>query len=218
MKHIRAVGSPAWRKVPGNRKLKDRANECILLGYEGDVIYRLWDKVDRRMIRSNDVHIQEIEGKYVDPRPQTGAPVGEANKDQPANGHSIREDTPQTEPPTIDLTEDESQIDPQEPPAKAVGAGPEETRGDRPDEAVGADDQPRADDQPTAREQHNQSIGQLTDLLKGHPQLDFPMGHGGKRPICTRSSILLSHNPTSSNHPYRGSQERIRTGSTKNTQ
>lgn len=57
--HLRAIGSEAWALQYNTKKLADdRAKKCILVGYEGDRIYRLIHPTGR-IIRSSATHIVE---------------------------------------------------------------------------------------------------------------------------------------------------------------
>ncbi len=58
--HIRILGCKAYVRDPKpDGKLAARANESILVGFEGNSIYRLWDKAAHTVIRSKDVEFIE---------------------------------------------------------------------------------------------------------------------------------------------------------------
>lgn len=58
--HVRILGCKAFVRDPKpDGKLAARANECILVGFEGNSIYRLWDEANNIFIRSRDVEFIE---------------------------------------------------------------------------------------------------------------------------------------------------------------
>ena len=59
--HIRTFGCLAWKVTPEEkrRKLDDKAEKCVLLGYEDGGIYRLWNIQEQRVQRSTNVYFQE---------------------------------------------------------------------------------------------------------------------------------------------------------------
>ena len=60
--HLRVFGCRAFVHIPKDERAKLDANskQCIFLGYAHDEYgYRLWDPVDRKVIRSRDVFFLE---------------------------------------------------------------------------------------------------------------------------------------------------------------
>ena len=51
----------------------DKSKKYILLGYEGDSIFRLYNLTKKNVIRANDVHIVERKPHFVDPEELTEA-------------------------------------------------------------------------------------------------------------------------------------------------
>ena len=77
--HLRVFGCRAFVHIPKDErsKLDSKSRQCIFLGYRRDEFgYRLWDPVDKKVIRSRDVVFledQTIEdfGKGDQPEPKT---------------------------------------------------------------------------------------------------------------------------------------------------
>jgi len=62
--HLRIFGSTAWVHIPKEqrRKLDPKSKKCIFVGYDEDAgskVYRVYDPVHKRIIRSRDVIIEE---------------------------------------------------------------------------------------------------------------------------------------------------------------
>lgn len=60
--HLRIIGSKCYTNKTGKQlgKLDERATECLLVGYESENIYRVYEPSSRKVFRSRDVVIQEI--------------------------------------------------------------------------------------------------------------------------------------------------------------
>ena len=59
LSHLRTIGSTAWAKNSKQQKLVERSTRCVLVGFEGNSIYRLWDPEKCKIVRSHGPHIQE---------------------------------------------------------------------------------------------------------------------------------------------------------------
>lgn len=61
IEHLRVIGSKCYSHNTGriSGKLDERATQCILVGYESDNIYRVYDSISHKVIRSRDLVIQE---------------------------------------------------------------------------------------------------------------------------------------------------------------
>lgn len=61
IKHLRVIGSPCYAHVPKQRrkKLQKKATRCILIGYDNDDGYRLWNRERNSLVRSRDVIFNE---------------------------------------------------------------------------------------------------------------------------------------------------------------
>ena len=59
--HLHVIGSRCYSRIVGRNigKLGERAEKCILLGYEGDHIFRLYEEETGRVLRSRDVVFTE---------------------------------------------------------------------------------------------------------------------------------------------------------------
>ena len=56
--HLRVFGCRAFVHIPRDErsKLDKKTKQCIFLGYSEDALgYKLWDPVDRKVLRSRDV-------------------------------------------------------------------------------------------------------------------------------------------------------------------
>src|SRR6201995_4485840 len=60
--HVRILGSKCYAKRPIEKlkKLQDRAIERILVGYEGNSFYRVWDPISKKAERAYSVEIEEL--------------------------------------------------------------------------------------------------------------------------------------------------------------
>lgn len=61
IKHLRIIGTPCYAHVPKQRrkKLHKKATRCILIGYDNDDGYRLWNRERNSLVRSRDVIFNE---------------------------------------------------------------------------------------------------------------------------------------------------------------
>ena len=60
LKHLRVFGCQAWAAILDSKKLEERAEECVMLGYpKGQKGYKLWSFKRKKIIISRDVHFQE---------------------------------------------------------------------------------------------------------------------------------------------------------------
>lgn len=59
--HLRVIGSTCFSNKTGTQfgKLDERALECVLVGYESENIFRVFDPTTRKVFRSRDLVIQE---------------------------------------------------------------------------------------------------------------------------------------------------------------
>lgn len=59
--HLRVIGSKCYSNKTGKHlgKLEERATEFLLVGYESENIYRVYDPTSRKVFRSHDLVIQE---------------------------------------------------------------------------------------------------------------------------------------------------------------
>lgn len=61
--YLRIIGCDAWRQIsketPSQKKFRDRAVKCQLLGYTGTNQYRLWNPSSKKVIVSRDVTFDE---------------------------------------------------------------------------------------------------------------------------------------------------------------
>jgi hypothetical protein len=59
--HLRVIGSKCFSNKTGKQlgKLEERAIECLLVGYESENIYRVYDPSSRKVFRCRDLVIQE---------------------------------------------------------------------------------------------------------------------------------------------------------------
>lgn len=73
LSHLRTIGSIAFALKRIQKKLVDRSERCILLGYEGESIFRLYNLTKKKVIRANDVHFVEKRPLFVDPEENTEA-------------------------------------------------------------------------------------------------------------------------------------------------
>ena len=73
LSHLRTIGSIAYALKRIQKKLVDRSEKCVLLGYEGESIFRLYNLTKKKVIRANDVHFVEKRPLYVDPEEDTSA-------------------------------------------------------------------------------------------------------------------------------------------------
>lgn len=95
--HIRTLGSTAYNLVGGYvKKLSDKSNEGLLVGYDGDTIKKLLMR-DGKIIRGSNVHIQErIPDGYQPPgekrkRPEddSGEKTGESGESGESNFEAV---------------------------------------------------------------------------------------------------------------------------------
>lgn len=79
IKHLRILGCTCYAHVPkaNRKKLHKKAQKGILIGYEGDEGYRIWDKEALKLIRSRDVTFQEVPllGKSKEDVPRSTEPT-----------------------------------------------------------------------------------------------------------------------------------------------
>jgi hypothetical protein len=61
IKHLRIIGSTCYAHVPTQKrkKMQKKAKKCILLGYDNDDGYRLWNRETNSLVRSRDVTFDE---------------------------------------------------------------------------------------------------------------------------------------------------------------
>ena len=123
-KHLRVFGCRAFVHIPRDErsKLDKKTKQCIFLGYSEDALgYKLWDPVDRKVLRSRDVvffedqTIEDIEK----PKQQTSShtpinfdPVlpqmtprvegGDIQDDDDNIGDDGHDDQPEVEPPVVE--------------------------------------------------------------------------------------------------------------------
>ena len=169
LSHLRTIGSTAWRLNAQGKKLKDRSQECILMGFEGNSIYRLWDLQQGRIVRSSDVHVQEKLGVYLN-----------------LDGEDIIDSPPRTQRPqavALGETSTENQhafapdVLPMHQQTNSRQLTPSTDRDDESDEAVGAAARPEE------RRQAAQEISNIREIMQQHPELDTP--HQDDRDMST---------------------------------
>lgn len=73
LSHLRTIGSIAYALKRIQKKLVDKSEKCVLLGYEGESIYRLYNLTTKKVIRANSVHFVEKRPLFVDPEEETEA-------------------------------------------------------------------------------------------------------------------------------------------------
>lgn len=73
LSHLRTIGSIAYALKRIQKKLVDKSEKCVLLGYEGESIYRLYNLTKKKVIRANSVHFVEKRPLFVDPEEETEA-------------------------------------------------------------------------------------------------------------------------------------------------
>lgn len=73
LSHLRTIGSIAYALKRIQKKLVDKSEKCVLLGYEGESIFRLYNLTKKKVIRANDVHFVEKRPLFVDPEEETDA-------------------------------------------------------------------------------------------------------------------------------------------------
>ena len=66
LSHLRTIDSIAFALKRIQKKLVDRSERCILFGYEGESIFRLYNLTQKKVIRANDVHFVEKQPLFVD--------------------------------------------------------------------------------------------------------------------------------------------------------
>ena len=61
MNHLRIIGSTCYNHKTGKiaGKLDERSTECVLVGYESENIFRIYDSSTRRVVRSRDIVVVE---------------------------------------------------------------------------------------------------------------------------------------------------------------
>lgn len=61
LSHLRIIGSTCYSNKTGKNvgKLDERADKCLLVGYESDNIFRVYDPSSRKVFRSRDLVIKE---------------------------------------------------------------------------------------------------------------------------------------------------------------
>lgn len=61
IKHLRIIGCKCYAHIPKSNRMKldKKAQKGILIGYDGNEGYRIWDKVNHKLIRSRDVTFEE---------------------------------------------------------------------------------------------------------------------------------------------------------------
>ena len=86
IKHLRVIGTTCYVHVPDQkrRKLDKKALKCVLIGYDGDDNYRVWNREDNSVLRSRDVRFEQ-EKLFSSARscevPVTLDPVGPDDRD-----------------------------------------------------------------------------------------------------------------------------------------
>ena len=64
--HLRTLGSFAWARNRLQKKLVDKSERCLLVGYEGDGhIYRLYCPRTGKVLRASSVHIEERKPTFI---------------------------------------------------------------------------------------------------------------------------------------------------------
>jgi len=61
IKHLRVIGTTCYVHVPEQkrRKLDKKALKCVLIGYDGDDNYRVWNQESNTVWRSRDVRFKQ---------------------------------------------------------------------------------------------------------------------------------------------------------------
>lgn len=73
LSHLRIVGFIAYAIKRIQKKLVDRSEKCVLLGYEGEHIFRLYNLTKKIVVRANSVHFVKKRPLVVDPEEETEA-------------------------------------------------------------------------------------------------------------------------------------------------
>ena len=56
LSHLRTISSIAYALKRIQKKLINKSEKCVLLGYKGESIYRLYNLTKKKIIRANSVH------------------------------------------------------------------------------------------------------------------------------------------------------------------
>ena len=73
LSHLRTIGSIAYAMKRIQKKLVDRSEKYVLLGYEGEHIFRLYNLTKKIVVRANSAHFVEKRPLVVDPEEETEA-------------------------------------------------------------------------------------------------------------------------------------------------
>ena len=73
LSHLRTIGFIAYALKRIQKKLVNKSEKCVLLGYEGESIFRLYNLIKKKVIRVNNVHFVKKRSLIVDFEGKTNA-------------------------------------------------------------------------------------------------------------------------------------------------
>ena len=63
--YLRIIGFIAYALKCIQKKLVNKSEKCVLLGYEGELIYRLYNLIKKKIIHANSVHFVKKRSLFV---------------------------------------------------------------------------------------------------------------------------------------------------------